>query len=304
MRRNTAVNLIQKTEQSFSGVTVLKVVAEGVKPFAAMQIIHGSLEYKERYMPFIKFLAERGYVVYISDLRGHGANVSAEYPRGHMKDVWEIIDDQKDVNNLIRAEYPSIPHILFGHSLGSIFARLYTAKYDDSIDCLILSGTANLRPFASLGPIVVDIVSIFTGGMKGHARILNRMSGLDAPTDEWLSYSKRNLENHRNDPNMIPMFTNGGFKILFKADSLLNKKKLYRFKNPKLPILSVTGEDDPVTGFKKGLTASMRFLGKVGYHNLESIVYPHMMHEVLNEDEGEKVMKDIDSFIRKSLKLF
>lgn len=73
----------------------------------------------------------------------------------------------------------------------------------------------------------------------------------------------------------------------------------FRCKNPDLPILSVTGEDDPVTGGSKGLQDSIDSLKKVGYKNISSIVYKGMKHEVLNEDDKEKVYNDILEFLLK-----
>ena len=37
-----------------------------------IQIIHGMSEYKERYIPFMEYMAERKYVSVIHDHRGHG----------------------------------------------------------------------------------------------------------------------------------------------------------------------------------------------------------------------------------------
>ena len=37
-----------------------------------IQIVHGMSEYKERYLPFMEYMAERKYVSVIHDHRGHG----------------------------------------------------------------------------------------------------------------------------------------------------------------------------------------------------------------------------------------
>ena len=39
------------------------------------QIHHGMSEYKERYLPFMEYLADAGYVTAIHDCRGHGKSV-------------------------------------------------------------------------------------------------------------------------------------------------------------------------------------------------------------------------------------
>ena len=77
----------------------------------------------------------------------------------------------------------------------------------------------------------------------------------------------------------------------------MHKFKNFRCKNPGLPIISVTGEEDPVTGGEKGLKDSIDSLRKVGYTNIRHIVYKGMKHEVLNEDNREIVYQDILNFL-------
>ena len=43
-----------------------------------IQIVHGMSEYKERYLPFMEYMAERKYVSVIHDHRGHGKSVRSK----------------------------------------------------------------------------------------------------------------------------------------------------------------------------------------------------------------------------------
>ena len=45
---------------------------EGVQRTALLQLSHGMSDYKERYLPFMEFMAVLGVVCVIHDLRGHG----------------------------------------------------------------------------------------------------------------------------------------------------------------------------------------------------------------------------------------
>ena len=52
-------------------------------PRAAVVLIHGMAEHKERYFPFMTYLAEKGFACVIPDLRGHGASVPSEADLGY-----------------------------------------------------------------------------------------------------------------------------------------------------------------------------------------------------------------------------
>ena len=54
------------------GLSVLVGVPESDHRIGIVQISHGMEEHKERYLPFMEYLCERGYVCVIHDHRGHG----------------------------------------------------------------------------------------------------------------------------------------------------------------------------------------------------------------------------------------
>ena len=58
-------------------ISVLEILPEK-KPYKGIvQLVHGMSEYKERYVPFMEYLAENGFVTVIHDHRGHGKSVKS-----------------------------------------------------------------------------------------------------------------------------------------------------------------------------------------------------------------------------------
>ena len=51
---------------------------------AVVQLVHGMSEHKERYIPFMEYLAEKGYITVIHDHRGHGKSVKNPDDLGYM----------------------------------------------------------------------------------------------------------------------------------------------------------------------------------------------------------------------------
>ena len=64
-----------------------------------------------------------------------------------------------------------------------------------------------------------------------------------------------------------------------------------------LPILLISGRDDPCTGGEKGRADSEAVLRKAGFRELEIVTLDGMRHEILNETGKEAVYQKILDFI-------
>ena len=90
------------------------------EPKALIQIFHGMGEHKERYLPFMKFMAEQGYALYAHDHRKHGESILFEEGYGifDKDDRWDdVLDDCYYVTRKMLKDYPGKPIIIFGHFL-------------------------------------------------------------------------------------------------------------------------------------------------------------------------------------------
>ena len=112
---------------------------EGVQRTALLQLSHGMSEYKERYLPFMEFMAEHGVVCVIHDHRGHGKSVKSEQDLGFMYGAGGagLVEDLFQVTVWAKKEYPDLPFILMGHSMGSLVVRTYAKEHDRELDALI-----------------------------------------------------------------------------------------------------------------------------------------------------------------------
>lgn len=283
------------TINAYDGLPLSVALFEAEEPKALVQIIHGAKEHKERYYDFIRFLNDNGYAVIISDNRGHGASVNdATYTLGYMKGTEEIVKDQRLMTKYIKKLYPGKPFYLFGHSFGTLLAREYIQKYDAVVDKLVLSGTVNFTPAAAFGVSIGNLIIKFKGE-KGESRFLQ--SFLDGKDNSWVVKDEDAMALYRKDPLCCGyMYTNGALVTVFDAVKRLKKYDLYQCMNPDLPILLISGEEDPITGGKRGLADTMNTLKKIGYHNLRNIVYQGMKHEVLNETHHQDVYNDVLTF--------
>ena len=142
-------------------ISVLCICPEE-KPYRAIvQLVHGMCEHKERYIPFMEYLAEQGFVTVIHDHRGHGRSVRSKDDLGYMygSGAEGMLKDIAKVNHDIRKYFPDLPLILMGHSMGSLAVRAFASEHDDCLDMLILSvpmyGNSERKATKMPGPVQI-----------------------------------------------------------------------------------------------------------------------------------------------------
>ena len=114
------------------GVSVM-VVTPREAPRAVIQLSHGVCGCKERFLPFMNYMAGKGIACVAGDHRGHGASVRSADDLGYMYEggYMALVDDMRMITEWAHETFPDVPLYLLGHSMGSLAARVYT-KYDDS----------------------------------------------------------------------------------------------------------------------------------------------------------------------------
>lgn len=249
-----------------------------------IQVIHGALEYKERYDAFARFFQEHHYTVVLSDNRGHGQSVNTKNPKGYMPKYETLIRDQYEICQSIKQTYPHVPYYLFGHSFGSILARLFLQEHDDEIDKLILTGTVRPIPLAFVGNYLASPLKRIFPKMK-HSKLISKLTNdIETKDNSWISNNHQHNRQTKNDPHMLSYYPVHSNLTIWQSNAALKNKTAYRMNHPQLPILSIIGkEDTKITGGKKGLHASFSLLHQVGYSTIVSYEMPEMKHEVLNE---------------------
>lgn len=275
-------------------------------PIGIVQIAHGMCEHKERYIDFMKFLNEQGYVCVIHDHRGHGKSIRNKndlgyfYQDGHIG----IVEDVHQISILIKQRYPQLPLYLFGHSMGSLVVRCYLKKYDHEINGLFVCGSPSLNPAASLGIHFSSII----GKIKGEhhrSQLIQKISfeafnkNFDKATpNSWICSDKDVVSKYNQDPLCRFVFTTNGFQALFHLMNETYSSKDWQLKNKDLPIHFIAGRDDPCIVNEKKFNEAVDFLKKCGYHNVSSYLFKGMRHEILNEAKHKIVYQHIAKILK------
>lgn len=283
------------------------------EPKAVVEIVHGMQEHRKRYDAFAEYLSEHGYVVVTFDLPGHGESCQKNQPLGYFGDEngWDhLIDSTYRLTKEIKEEYPNIPFILMGHSMGTMVSRCYIQDYDHELDGLILSGAPTYNSGSKPGLALAKTIRSFKG-KKGYSKTLDKaMTGgfnkcVENPRTEldWLSYDTDNVDRYIADELCGQPFTIQGYIDELEGMIRMNEPKFFSCKNPNLPIYFFGGADDPCIQGEEGLKKSIKVLQDAGYSDIEYKLYNHMRHETLNETEHEKVFEDVLNWLDKHVLL-
>lgn len=274
---------------------------EGVPRVGTLQLAHGMAEHKQRYIPFMEQLALRGYVCVISDHRGHGGSVASRDDLGFFgKDGGRaMVDDLYALTRAIKADSELYtegqPFFLFGHSMGSLAVRAYAKHYDKEIDGLIVCGCPSENPATRAGRALARIIQALRGEKYNSQMMHNLVSGalgrkfLSEGVSAWLS---KNVENHKTynaDPLCGFTFTVNGYISLF--DVMIDCYSDWKTGKPDLPVLFISGADDPCMVTLEKLQAAAERMRRNGYKNVTIQTFEGMRHEILNETDCDSVHK-------------
>ena len=274
-------------------------------PRAALQITHGMSEYIDRYDAFAGFLAENGILVYGCDLTGHGKTVKKDGVLGYFgpKNGWDAnLQDMRTMHDLVKAEFPALPYILMGHSMGSFLARTYAGRDGADFDAFIFSGTAGSNPVLGIAKFLTRRSIKKTGGGEVNEKLYNLCFGAfnksfaPARTNfDWLTRDEAVVDAYVVDPLCGFPFTTSGMLDIFDGLAEISSKK-WAERVPNKPILVFSGARDPVGGNGKGVKQVFGWLKSTG-HNAELKLYEDGRHEMLNELNREEVYGDVLLFL-------
>lgn len=281
--------------------------AEGVAPVAVLQLVHGMCEYKERYLPFMHYLSDKGFVCVIHDHRGHGETLHGTADLGYFYTggYRAMVDDILVVTRYIKEQYPHLPCFLFGHSMGSLAVRSYTKLYDEQIDGLIVCGSPSYNPAGGFGKCLARMIMRCKGD-RHRSRFLqwitfgsfnSKFPDAVSP-HSWVCSDPEVVRNYDADPKCNFVFTTNGFYNLYSLMLNAYDKRGWAMHRPELPIGFFAGEDDPCIGSVRKFLSAVNRMREVGYKQVAHRLYPHLRHEILHEKGKEHVYEDMYNLLQ------
>ncbi len=277
-------------------------------PVGILHVLHGMTEYIDRYDRFMQTVCEAGWVVAGYDHVGHGHTVNTPDELGFIaeRDGWKIlVGDVGAFDTTLRAAYgQELPFVLMGHSMGSFIARL--AAVEGKPDGLIVMGTGGPTAAAGVGLSLIKAVRGLRGA-RHRSPLLDklafggynkRFAGTPDGDDPqaWLTTSREVREVYRADPLCNYKFTASAMCDLVTLTVCANAKDWFGVLPAGMPVLLVSGADDPVGDYSRGVTTVRDRLVAAGVP-VTCRLYDGARHELLNDFTRDAVTADILAFL-------
>ncbi|MEI7026560.1 lysophospholipase [Paenibacillus sp. y28] len=275
---------------------------------AAVHICHGMAEHAGRYERLAVELVSHGCAVAAQDHRGHGQTAGSLDQRGVLpsRGGWEqLVRDAQAAAVWTAGLAPGKPLFLLGHSMGSFLARRVAQvglpQPGLRLSGLIASGTAgNPGPMAAIGRLLARSAAslhrpdtpsplmdrLIFGGYNRRFRPVRT-------SYDWLSRDTQEVGRYLADP-----WCGGIFPARFYAELLygirqVNRPAELRRTPPELPVLLLSGSEDPLARLGRGIAAVQRAYAGAGAADVQLKLYPGGRHEPLNEVNRDEVVRDI-----------
>lgn len=278
-----------------------------------LQISHGMVEFIERYEEFAEYMTKKGFLVTGNDHLGHGDSVRSKDQYGFFNEKngnAVLLLDLYQLQRKTKELYPNVPYFLLGHSMGSFLVRQYLCLYGKELDGAIIMGTGYHSRFeAKLGMRLTKMIAAIKGWGYRSKFVnalafgsYNRKFKPGRTDKDWLTKDEKIVDDYIKDERCQFLFTlNGYYNLFFSLAKLSNKD--YIQKMPKnLPVLFVSGEDDPVGNFGKGVKKVVDTFKENGMKRVSCKMYPNDRHEILNELDRKKIYQDLYEWIQKTMK--
>ncbi|MBQ8929043.1 MAG: alpha/beta fold hydrolase [Oscillospiraceae bacterium] len=280
------------------------------EPIAVLQIVHGMVEHIARYENFAQALCMRGMAVVGDDHLGHGLTAARDEDLGYIcpeRESDTMVADIYEVTKYVKNSFPGIPNYILGHSMGSFLTRKYLTLHSGDVDKAIIMGTGFMP--AAMVRFALGLTNT-VGKLKGErhrSRLLTalalgsynkRFTFPDSPS-AWLTKDPEIVRIHDADKYATFTFTVNAYRALFSTLVYLAEWTNFDKVRRDLPVLIVSGADDPVGDFGKGPTAVFQAYKERGMQDVTLKLYEGDRHEITNELDRETVYADLYAWLTK-----
>ena len=185
--------------------------------------------------------------------------------------------------------------------MGSFLLRQYLTMRAEGLAGAIIMGTGYMpHGLLAAGQMVCRTIAAVKGwqyrsefmnqlGMGGY----NKQFEPSESTKDWITSDEEMRKKYEADPLCSFTFRVNGYYQMFEGMKVLTKKNAMDKIPGSLPVLFVSGAEDPVGSNGEGVARVFRKYERAGIQDVKMKLYPKGRHEILNESNREQVYEDL-----------
>jgi alpha-beta hydrolase superfamily lysophospholipase len=238
------------------------------QPRAIINYVHGFKDHSSRFAGWAQKLTGEGYGVFAVDLRGHGRS---DGRRGYAEKFERYLQDVQVMCEYSRNRYGSLPHILYGHSLGGSIVTNYLISDRTQPEAAVITS-----PWFKLSFNPSIFMRIGAGFLRYCAPGVLVTSDLDP---HGLSRDPAVVEAYRHDPLVHSKIA----PKLFFAIEKYGLKASHSIYKINIPLLVMHGSSDPVTSCRQTRAFVLNAGSRTTFREWDGC--KHELHNDLMADE-------------------
>lgn len=291
-------------------IEAVRFLPDNGKVRGTLQLLHGMQEHIGRYDGMAAYFTARGWAVYGHSHIGHGHSTNAQYPLGYFgrKNAEGRIfrADAKAMHERAKRNFPDLPMVLFGYSMGSFVCRHCLADFGEDLSAAVVCATGNGDDALQLGVLAARVLSIPFAHRD--AVLIDRQvqKGFAARTEkrtnvDWLSTDLSYLlKDGKPDPLCGFPFSYRGYYDLLTMIRAMLRDETFEKAPRDLPIFFISGGDDPVGHYGEAVKDTLEHYRETGHRNTELKLYPGRRHEIHLDNGRMDVWADMNAFLERT----
>jgi acylglycerol lipase len=274
---------MKHTEGNFKGVRNIDIYYQAWLPTgkvkAVLLITHGLGEHSGRYLNVVNRFVPLGYAVYAFDHIGHGKS-------GGEREMVKRFEDYTDTltiyYDMVKGWQSGKPIFLLGHSLGGLTAAYYLLDHQAKFQGAVISA-----------PLIKAGANVSQGTI-----IMGKILSVLVPAAGLLPLDPNLISK---DPEVVKAYVNDPLVFHKKIPARVAAEMLKAMirvtaeaEKITLPFIALQGSEDKLVD----PTSAQMLFDRAGSKDKAIKVYEGFYHEVFNEPERARVLKDVETWLK------
>jgi len=269
-------------EGNFKGVRNTNIYYQAWLPEgkvkAVLLFVPGLGDHCGRWMNVVNHFVPLGYAVYGFDHIGHGKSEGA-------REMVERFDDFTDTltiyYNMVKGWQTGKPIFLLGHSMGGLIASYYLLDHQADFKGAVISAPL-IKVSESISPVTIILGKVLSVLLPKTGILPVDPNGISRDPEVVKAYANDPLVFHGKTPaRLAGELLKAMTRVTAEADKIT------------LPFITLQGSGDKIVD----PGSAQMLYDKAGSKDKTIKVYEGLYHEVFNEPERARVLKDVETWL-------